>query len=72
MILPTGNTTVVQANESNSIEELINMLKSKPTSPNLLYFMQLADGKMVPVYEDHILLNYPDLDKLIIGNIYLL
>ena len=56
---------MVQITEANSVEEIIGLLKTQPTG-QVDYFVQLADNTMVPVFEDHIIFNYPDIDKLVI------
>lgn len=73
VILPTGDTTIVQAEETNSVGEIIKIIEDKKMTvfKDIKMTIKTPDGKNIEVFNDHIFSNFKLIDLLVLGTFIL-
>ena len=67
--LPTGDTTVVLADEYSALWEVVKKVETKKELrvENASSFIQLPDGKTIPTVPEQTLINFKDIEKLVVS-----
>jgi hypothetical protein len=72
--LPTGDTTMLKVEGTNSVGEIITMIEDKKMTifKNIKMAIKTPDGSQIEVFNDQVFSNFKKIDLLVLGTIILI